>query len=313
MVIGSLGTRLVGRGGLGAAEDRAHAGDHLGAAERLDHVVVGAELEADDAVGLRAAGGEDDDRDARAGADRAADVAAVAVGQVEVEQDQVRLELLLAAASARAAVAATCGSKPSRSSALEKGAEIDCSSSTNRMRGRSDRHGRNVEGTQRLSPGLTRRWRALGGSWPIVSAMKPSRHQIAAGVTVRRPRPPRHRRPRVGRLRALGAAEPLPSRPPPPPRCGPRSSARPSAGRRARAPPRAPRSSPSARLLRRRARPSALARSRPPTTTADAAVDDDDDGATPTATAAAGATTPRTTDRRGLRRPRRRHDGPRRR
>ena len=91
--IGCSGCVLVAVG-LGAAQDGADAGDHLGAAERLDHVVVGAELEADDAVGLGAAGGEDDDRDAGAGADRAADVAAVAVGQVEVEQDQVGLEAL---------------------------------------------------------------------------------------------------------------------------------------------------------------------------------------------------------------------------
>ena len=92
------GDRLLRRGRLGglhAAQDGAHAGDHLGPAERLDDVVVGAELEPDDAVGLGPAGGEDDDRDAAAGADRAADVAAVAVGQVEVEQDQVGLELLL--------------------------------------------------------------------------------------------------------------------------------------------------------------------------------------------------------------------------
>ena len=130
--------RRLGRlrlGGLHAAQDGAHAGDHLGAAERLDDVVVGAELEPDDAVGLGPAGGEDDDRDAAAGADRAADVAAVAVGQVEVEQDQVGLELLLQLRARGRPVAATCGSKPSRSSAFENGAEIDCSSSTNRMPG----------------------------------------------------------------------------------------------------------------------------------------------------------------------------------
>ncbi len=91
----------LGLGGLDAPQDGAHAGDHLGAAERLDDVVVGAELEPDDAVRLGPAGGEDDDRDAAAGADRAADVAAVAVGQVEVEQDQVRLEGLLQLERAR--------------------------------------------------------------------------------------------------------------------------------------------------------------------------------------------------------------------
>ncbi len=72
--------------GSGATQDRPDAGDHLGAAERLDHVVVGAELEPDDAVGLGAAGGQHQDRDRGRAADRAADVAPVAVGEREVEQ-----------------------------------------------------------------------------------------------------------------------------------------------------------------------------------------------------------------------------------
>ena len=55
---------------LGAPQDRADARDELLGAERLDDVVVGAELQAGDPVGLVAARGEDDDRDAssRAGA-----------------------------------------------------------------------------------------------------------------------------------------------------------------------------------------------------------------------------------------------------
>ena len=82
------------------------------------------------------AGGEDDDRDVAAGADRAADVAAVAVGQVEVEQDQVRLELLaplerLGGGGGDVRLEALARER------LANGAEIDCSSSTNRMRGRS--------------------------------------------------------------------------------------------------------------------------------------------------------------------------------
>ena len=80
------------RGALaGAAQHRADAGDELGHAERLDQVVVGAELEADDAVGLKAAGGEHDDRHLGGGADCPADVAAVDVGQPQVEQDDVGL------------------------------------------------------------------------------------------------------------------------------------------------------------------------------------------------------------------------------
>ena len=80
-----------GRGGArrGAAQDRADAGGHLAGAEGLDDVVVGAQLEADHAVGLVAAGGEHDDRDLRVAADLAADVEAGAVGKHEVEEDEV--------------------------------------------------------------------------------------------------------------------------------------------------------------------------------------------------------------------------------
>jgi len=49
--------RLLRRVAAGPPQDRADAGDNLGGAERLDDVVVGAELEPDDAVGLRAPGG----------------------------------------------------------------------------------------------------------------------------------------------------------------------------------------------------------------------------------------------------------------
>ena len=90
---GSAGA-AVSRAAAGAAQHGADAGDHLGAAERLDHVIVGAELEADDPVGLRPARGEHQDRDVAAAAQRAADVAAVAVGQREVEQDDVGLDLV---------------------------------------------------------------------------------------------------------------------------------------------------------------------------------------------------------------------------
>ena len=223
---------------LGAAQHRPDAGDHLGAAERLDHVVVGAELEADDAVGLGAAGGEDDDRDARAGADRAADVAAVAVGQVEVEQDQVGVELLRPARAPARPCAATCGSKPSRASAFENGSEIERSSSTNRMRGRSGiAIRRNVE--ERCAA-LPRFNPALAGAWRV--GVHPARHEAITQSHRRRgdrcrPRRPRHRRPRLRRGRRPATPPLRASRRP---RCGPRSSARPSAAaamRRRAAPP----------------------------------------------------------------------------
>ena len=84
------GDPLVGQGrGLGAAEHGPDAGDELARAERLDHVVVGAELEAGDPVDLVAAGREDQDRDAGVAADRADDVEAVDARQAEVEDERV--------------------------------------------------------------------------------------------------------------------------------------------------------------------------------------------------------------------------------
>ena len=57
------------RGGAASPHDRAHARDQLAGRERLDHVVVGAELEADDPIDLLAARGEHDDRDVGLGPD----------------------------------------------------------------------------------------------------------------------------------------------------------------------------------------------------------------------------------------------------
>ena len=83
----------LGRSGgvLGPAEDGPDAGDELLRAERLDHVVVGAELEAGHPVGLVAAGGEDHDRDHRVAAEGADDVEAVDLRQAQVEDDRVGL------------------------------------------------------------------------------------------------------------------------------------------------------------------------------------------------------------------------------
>src|SRR6185312_15235071 len=83
---------LTGGRAASAPQHRADARDHLGAAEWLDHVVVGAELEADDAVGLCPARGEHDDRGGGVAADLAGDVAAVAVGKHQVEQDEVGVD-----------------------------------------------------------------------------------------------------------------------------------------------------------------------------------------------------------------------------
>ncbi len=76
-----------------AAQQRAHARDHFVRAERLGDVVVGAQLQPDDAVRLFGAGGEHDDRHggrARVAAQRAADLEAVEAGQHQVEQHEIR-------------------------------------------------------------------------------------------------------------------------------------------------------------------------------------------------------------------------------
>ena len=90
----------VADGELGAAARRApahqrpDAGEQLAALERLDQIVVGAAVEALDAVLGVGARGEDQDRDVALGADAAADLDAVEPRQAEVEHDEVGDELL---------------------------------------------------------------------------------------------------------------------------------------------------------------------------------------------------------------------------
>ncbi len=81
------------RPALRAPQQGADPGHELARAERLRDVVVGAELEAHDPVGLLGAGGQHDDgQRARLGrpAEGAADLQAVDAGQHEVEDDEVR-------------------------------------------------------------------------------------------------------------------------------------------------------------------------------------------------------------------------------
>ena len=72
-----------------AAAHRPDAGHQLAEAERLHHVVVGAELEAEHPVELVGPGGQHDDRHVRRRAQCPADVVPVHVGQAEVEQHEV--------------------------------------------------------------------------------------------------------------------------------------------------------------------------------------------------------------------------------
>ena len=78
---------------LRAAKQRAHAGDELVGAERLGEVVVGAHLEADDALGFVGARGQHDDRNRRrllVGAQQPADFESVDVRQHHIQHDQIR-------------------------------------------------------------------------------------------------------------------------------------------------------------------------------------------------------------------------------
>jgi len=83
---------LLGR----TAEDGVDAGDEDLAGKRLGDVVVGAELEAEDDVGLLGLGGQHDDRGLGAflgGADTAADFEAVEPREHQIEKDEARVLL----------------------------------------------------------------------------------------------------------------------------------------------------------------------------------------------------------------------------
>ena len=79
--------------GVHAAQQRAGAGDQLARAERLDQVVVGAQLQADDAIFDLALSGKHDDGHIGVVADGAADALAGDAREHEVEDDQVEVML----------------------------------------------------------------------------------------------------------------------------------------------------------------------------------------------------------------------------
>ena len=71
------------------AEHASHTRCELARRERLRDVIVGTELEADDAICFLAAGGEHDHRQLRARSDPAAQVEAVRPGKHHVEDDEI--------------------------------------------------------------------------------------------------------------------------------------------------------------------------------------------------------------------------------
>ena len=75
--------------GVRAAQHGADARQQLARTERLGEVVVGAQLQAHDAVGLLGAAGEDDDRDLRLGAQLTQQLHAVLARQTQIEQHQI--------------------------------------------------------------------------------------------------------------------------------------------------------------------------------------------------------------------------------
>ena len=110
---------IVSLRGAGLTADAAHVGadpgEQLARRERLGDVVVGADLEAEHAIGFLAARGHHDDRHVAAPAQLAAHLDAIAAGQHQVEHDAVVLapqRLRLALDAIAAAVTTTpCDSR----------------------------------------------------------------------------------------------------------------------------------------------------------------------------------------------------------
>ena len=121
---------LVQPGRLSAApHDGADPGDQLPEAERLDDVVVRAQLQPDHPIDLGAASGDHQDRDGRPGPQLLAEVVAVHVGQAQVEKHHLR-----GGGGQGAGPGATrLTSNPSLVSPSASGSAIPSSSSTTRI------------------------------------------------------------------------------------------------------------------------------------------------------------------------------------
>ena len=152
----------------------------LARAERLGEVVVGADRQADDEVGLGVAGGEHQDGDGSLALDLAAHVEAVEPGEHEVEHHEVGLELAGSAPRRRGRRRRWSTEKPSLRSRVATASAIDASSSTTRIvRGRAGA-GADMR-FQRKEPGLHVSCRSCGDSVQIDldSFRSPVRHSNA--------------------------------------------------------------------------------------------------------------------------------------
>jgi hypothetical protein len=76
------------RAGTGAPQHRAHPCEQLARVEGLGQIIIGAHLEAHDAIGVLADRGQHDDRHRRGRADAAAEAQPVLARQHEVEHDE---------------------------------------------------------------------------------------------------------------------------------------------------------------------------------------------------------------------------------
>ena len=119
--------------------------DELAGAERLGQVVVGADLEADDEIGLGVTCGEHQHRDRSFTLDLAADVEAVEAGEHEVEHHEVGPEALAELHPAGPS-AAMVTSKPSLRSRVATASAIGGSSSTTRIVRVSNGEGTGIAG-----------------------------------------------------------------------------------------------------------------------------------------------------------------------
>ena len=174
------------------ARHRADAGEQLAEAERLHDVVVGAELEPDDAVDLVAARRDDDDRHVRRGAEPAAHLEAVDVRQPEVEQHDV--VVLRRRARLRPSRRARPRAPPARAHA-PAGSAIASSSSTISTRTGTPSH-RSVP-----APGLR-----PGESWPNLGSSRVRRLERALSTVATTTRPTERRNLTMDRRKTLATA-----------------------------------------------------------------------------------------------------------